>query len=104
MKIKKMNPTSFDPRPYLYVMFGLSSASIQWFFWCIPVQTRPYEGARRHVKEAVRGATRGSPNSLAYSRSFWCSHLLYSFFGYFGSRVWAIRIGFYDYLIRSDFM
>ncbi|TYJ49873.1 hypothetical protein E1A91_A01G165800v1 [Gossypium mustelinum] len=85
MKNRKTNPTSFDPRPYLYVMFGLS---------LVLIQTRPYGGARRRAKEAVRGATRGSPNSLAYSRSFWCSHLLYSFFGCFGPRVWAIRIGF----------
>ncbi|KAK8363177.1 hypothetical protein V6Z12_A03G146800 [Gossypium hirsutum] len=39
----------------------LIDAFTKWFFWCIPVQTRPYEGARRRAKEAVRGATRGNP-------------------------------------------
>ncbi|TYJ05839.1 hypothetical protein E1A91_A12G192000v1 [Gossypium mustelinum] len=31
---------------------------------------RLYRGAGRRAKEAVRGATRGSPNSLAYSGTF----------------------------------
>ncbi|KAG8493933.1 hypothetical protein CXB51_011269 [Gossypium anomalum] len=31
---------------------------------------------RKRAKEAVRGATRESPNSLTDSRSFWCPHLL----------------------------
>ncbi|KHG25179.1 hypothetical protein F383_31050 [Gossypium arboreum] len=51
-----MNPNStmFDPRPYPYMRCRLSLVSIQ----------------RRRVEEAAQGATRGSPNSLAYSGTF----------------------------------
>ncbi|KAB2095708.1 hypothetical protein ERO13_A01G058700v2 [Gossypium hirsutum] len=44
------------------------------------------------------------PNSLAYSRSFWCSQLLYSFLGVLGLGFGLLELGFRIYLIGPDFM